>query len=175
MSDPKDALLTGVHILDPVFSPNGFHFEFREEGKGSGGTFAWGEFVRDDRRLELHFRYSLGLIPYHVAQQHASHESYMHELGVRDQCQYPGFSDDAISPFRGLVHDLGFAEDFLSGSATVLRRAAKKQAQCIDDGDKELMAHAVGDVRLIEQLRVLFYERKYRDIVNLASQVKYPN
>ena len=65
-STPKQTLLAGVGILDSVLSPYGFVFEFRDEGIGAMGPFAWGEFVRGDRRLELHYRYGLGLVTYHA-------------------------------------------------------------------------------------------------------------
>lgn len=106
---------------------HGFRFQFREEGRGAGGNFASGEFVCEDRRLELHFRGSLGLVRYHVGDQSASHESYMRELGVWDQRHYPGFSEDPAAAFHDLAHDLGLAHDFLSGPATVLRTAAAKR------------------------------------------------
>jgi hypothetical protein len=110
---PKEELLDGAKILDPVLLPHGFRFQFREEGRGFGGNFSRGEFVREDRRLELHFRQSLGLMRYHVGNQSASHEWYMRELGVWDQCRYPGFSEDPAAAFHDLAHDLGLAEDFL--------------------------------------------------------------
>jgi len=175
MASPKNALLNGVQVLDPVLSPNGFQFRFRGEGKGSGGYFAFGEYVREDRRLELHFRHSLGLVTYHFADQSASHESYMRELGVWEQCRYPGFSDDAAAPFHGLAHDLEFAKDFLSGSAAVLRAAAAKEALDVASRSQGDMARYVGDVRQIEQIRSRFREREYGDVVVLASALKYPD
>ena len=59
--DPKEALFEGVKIIGPLLASKGFTFHFRDEGSGSGGKFVWGEFARKDRRLELHFRHSLGL------------------------------------------------------------------------------------------------------------------
>jgi len=79
---PKEGLLEGVQILHPALAPYGFAFRFGSEGKGSGGHFAWGEFFREERRLELHIRRSLGLVRYHVGDQSASHEAYLRELGV---------------------------------------------------------------------------------------------
>src|SRR6266404_602801 len=58
--DPKRQLLAGVRILDEVMRRHGFEFGFENEGRGSGGRFANGSYYRDDRRLELHFRGSLG-------------------------------------------------------------------------------------------------------------------
>lgn len=174
MIHPKDALLNGAHILESVLLPNGFQFHFRGEGKGSGGYFAWGEFVREDRRLELHFRRSLGFVRYHEGDQSASHEAYMRELGVWGQCRYPGFSEDLEAPFHGLAHDLGFAEEFLSGSAAALRRAAAKEALDIAKHDEDLMSGYVGDVDRLEQLRTRFREGSYGDVVALADKLHYP-
>jgi len=124
--NPEQALLTGARILETVLAPNGFQFPIGGEGLGSGGRFAWGEFVRDDRNLELHFRQSLGLVRYHVGDHSAGHESYMRELGVSEQCKYPGFSSDPMNAFLSLARDLAFADDFLTGDALILRRAALK-------------------------------------------------
>jgi hypothetical protein len=172
---PKEALLDGAKILDAVLLPKGFRFQFREEGKGSGGNFACGEFVREDRRLELHFRQSLGLVRYHVGDQSAFHESYMRELGGWDQCRYPGFSEDPAAAFHDLAHDLGLADDFLSGSAAVLRTAAATEASDTAAQNKRDMAGYVGDVRQRQQLRQRFREGRYGQVVALAETLKYPD
>jgi hypothetical protein len=127
--NPSDALREGVAILETVLVPIGFHFSFGGEGKGSGGMFALGEFVRGDRRLEIHFRYNLGLVRYHVGTVNASHDFYMAELGVREKCKYPGYSDDFRDAFRDLTHDLGFADDFLTGTGAVLKQAGIKESK----------------------------------------------
>lgn len=122
--DPSEALREGAAILDEVLVPLGFHFVFGGDGNGSGGKYAWGNFVCGDRRLELHFRFGLGLVRYHIGQVNASHDSYMAELGVREKCKYPGYSDNFRDAFCDLAHDLAFAEDFLSGAGSALSRAA---------------------------------------------------
>ena len=175
MFSPKEALLDGAKILDAVLLPKGFRFQFRKEGKGSGGNFACGEFVREDRRLELHFRQSLGLVRYHVGDQSAFHESYMRELGGWDQCRYPGFSEDPAAAFQDLAHDLGLADDFLSGSAAVLRTAAATEASGTAEQNKRDMAGYVGDVRQRQQLRQRFREGRYGQVVALAETLKYPD
>lgn len=126
-----------------------------------------------DRRLELHFRYSLGPVRYHVGQDNASHESYMRELNVWDQCQYPGFSNDAMDAFARLAHDVTFAEDFLDGSASVLRQAAAKEAANTAAQQADLMAGYVGDKRKLDQLRQSFREKQYSEVVRLAGELKY--
>jgi len=52
---PRDTLTKGALLLEPALKPHRFSFSFREEGQGSGGHFATGDFIRGDRRLELHF------------------------------------------------------------------------------------------------------------------------
>jgi hypothetical protein len=122
--NPAEALREGAAILDEVLVPLGFQFIFGGDGKSSGGPYSQGNFVRGNRRLEVHFRLSLGLVRYHIGAVNASHDAYMSELGVRGKCNYPGYSDDFRDAFRDLAHDLAFAEDFLSGEGTALSRAA---------------------------------------------------
>jgi hypothetical protein len=172
---PKDVLKKGVKLLKPLLRSNGFRFRLGRQGKGSGGAYASGEFVRKDRRLELHFRGSLGLVQYRVGQDSASHEFYMRELDVWDQCKYPGFSDDPMDAFARLAHDLTFADDFLDGTATVLRQAAAKEAANTAAQQADLMAGYVGDKRKLDQLRECFREKQYSEVVRLARELKYPD
>jgi hypothetical protein len=90
-SKPEARLRAGVTALETVFMPHSFRFIFLKSGSGSGGPFASGDFVRGDRRFELHVRGSLGLVRYHLRSHSASHEYYMKELGAWPQCEYPGF------------------------------------------------------------------------------------
>ena len=172
---PKDALVEGAKILKEALSPYGFRFRFCESGRGSGGNFASGAFVRGDRQLELHYRRSLGLVRYHVDKDSTSHEFYMRELGVWDQCQYPGFSDDPNDAFRGLGHDLGFAQDFLTGSALVLHQAANREATEEASYNVHQMALNVGDRRKLDELRRHFCEKRYAQVIELAEDLKYPD
>jgi hypothetical protein len=125
--DPKTTLTIGAQIIERVLGPCGFQFQFQSEGRSSGGSFAWGRFVRDDRVIELHFRHSLGLVTYSITGRSASHESYMRELGFRQNCRYPGFSQDPLAAFEDLAHDLQFANDFTEGTGEVLIRASERE------------------------------------------------
>ena len=174
MSRPKDILLEGVQLLERVLAPKGFAFRFGGEGRGSGGEFAFGDFVCGEKRLELHFRHSLGLVRYCIGNQSASHEAYMRELGIWGQCHCQGFSDDPLNGFRGLAHDLSFAEDFLSGPAAILQRTANKEAVVEDSRSKDLMAGYVGDREKLEKLRTCFREGRYSEVITLAEELKYP-
>ena len=116
--NPAATLHVGCEILDPVLTVHGFVRRPIESGPGSGGPFARTEYLRTDRRLELHFRYSLGLVTYHLGGSAISHDAYMRAvLGTRGANQYPGFSQDPLDGFRHLRHDLQqFCGEFLSGS-----------------------------------------------------------
>jgi len=151
MVSPKDSLFEGAEILEKVLAPKDFHFQFRGEGKSSGGRSAWAEFVRGDRRLEFHVRSNLGLVRYHIGAESASHESYMRELGVRERCRYPRFSEESKEAFSGLAHDLAFADDFLTGAGALLRQAAKRESSDSALRNADVMAASVGDKRKVER------------------------
>jgi hypothetical protein len=116
--EPAFALTDGRRILDPILNAHGFVFEPGEIAKGSGGPFATGAYVKGNRRLELHFRWSLGLVTYHFRNHRLSHADYMWSvLGAQGGNRYPGFSDDPLQAFRDLAADLGgHARDFVSGT-----------------------------------------------------------
>jgi len=172
---PKDVLLAGTEVLDVALGPAGFTFEFRGEGRGSGGHFAWGEYVRDGRRVELHFRASLGLVRYHVFDHSALHEAYMRALGVWNQCRYPGFSDNPLDAFVHLAADFRHAGDFLQGDALILRRVAAQEALRDAAANEELMAGYVGDTRSLEQMRILFHANSFGKVVEIFQKLEYPH
>ena len=173
-ASPKNSLLEGAEILEKVLAPNGFHFQFQGEGKSSGGNYAWGEFVRGDRRLELHVRVNLGLVRYHVGTESASHDYYMREIGVLERCHYPGFSEDPKEAFLGLAHDLAFADDFLTGTGALLRQAAMRESSDNAARHAELMAANVGDERKVENLRRCFRQGKYEDALAEFNSLTHP-
>jgi hypothetical protein len=114
--NPKDQLLAGVEILRPLFELHGFSFALETVGKGSGGPFASGILRKDDRRVELRFRYYLGLVRYHIKQETLDHETYMRLLGVYGRNQYPDFPQEPVDSFRHLAVDLNsYCADFIFG------------------------------------------------------------
>jgi hypothetical protein len=117
-SEPQQALTAGVAVLDGLMRSHGFIYAPANVGIGSGGSFASGEFRRGDRSLELHYRYSLGLVSYHIGPLVLSHEDYMLSvLGRRWESKYPGFSKEPLDSFRHLLVDLkSQCIDFLAGS-----------------------------------------------------------
>jgi hypothetical protein len=174
VASPKGSLLEGAEILENVLASNDFRFQFHGEGESSGGTYAWGEFIRGDRRLELHVRFNLGLVRYHVGTENASHDYYMREIGVKERCHYPGFSEDPREAFVGLAHDLAFAGDFLTGTGALLRQAAVRESSDNAARDADLMAANVGDKRKVENLSSCFHQGKYEDALAEFNSLKYP-
>src|SRR3979490_886340 len=112
--NPHEILESGRKILDVVLVPHGFAFKETAVGKSSGGDYASGKYGKADRHLEIHFRFSLGLVTYHMGALAISHEAYMCSLlGLQGGNKYPGFSDDPLEAFRDLAFDLNtFCSDF---------------------------------------------------------------
>lgn len=118
MSEAEEMLQRGSALLNPLLFAYGFTFHTVGSGGSSGGSFAFGEFRRDDRRLELHFRHSLGMVRYHLASRSMSHENYMCSvIGRPNSSHYPGFSNDPLDAFRHLLLDLEeHGSAFLAGT-----------------------------------------------------------
>lgn len=125
--DPSDLLGEGCSLLDPILTPAGFTFEVGKGGVGSGGRFASGEWVRGSRRLELHFRHSLGLVTYHFGPRSISHDDLMWSVtSGRGGNQYPGFSEDPLQGFRDLAVDLArYGQEFVAGPDDLLEQRMK--------------------------------------------------
>ena len=122
--DPVTLLAEGCSILDPVLTPAGFTFVSGPNGVGSGGRFASGRWVRGSRSVELHFRYSLGLVAYHLGPRSISHDDFMWSVTRgRGGHRYPGFSEDPLQGFRDLATDLGrYGQEFVVGTDADLDR-----------------------------------------------------
>jgi hypothetical protein len=124
---PEEFLKKGCTILDAVLVPRGFNFEFAGAGKGSGGHFATGSYANGERRIELHFRFSLGLVAYHFGSVSIGHKAYMGAiLGSGGGNKFPGFSDGPLAGFRGLAYDLEtYAKAFLAGDMAEFVRSVE--------------------------------------------------
>jgi hypothetical protein len=122
--NPKEELIKGVRELEAILQPYGFKFVLEAEGLSSGGRSASGAFVSGNKRLELHFRYSLGLVSYQIANIKIDHSDYIKALGGKGS--YPGFSDKPIDAFRHLADDLKkYGELFLQGDKTKFEELKK--------------------------------------------------
>ncbi len=127
---PTEQLLEGVGILDPLLTGCGFVFRLDRAGRGSGGTFAAGRYERGDRFMELHYRWGLGLVVYHVAGATRDHNTYMKLLGVFRDSAYAAVALDGTSDgFHRLLADLErFGQDFLSGDGQQFQKLARQFA-----------------------------------------------
>ena len=123
---PVDYLVQGAEILSNVLKPHGFKFRIeQEDGRGSGGVSAEGSFRADNKRLELHFRWSLGLVTYHVGESSVSHEQYMRCLGTYRDAEYPGYSTEPLDAFSHLASDLmRFCQNFVQDDGSEVMRFA---------------------------------------------------
>jgi hypothetical protein len=134
-NDPTGTLVLGSSLLEPLFLKHGFVYRTLDAGNSSGGRFASGEFRKGTRRLEFHFRYSLGMVTYHLGSRSMSHQEYMKSvLGRPNASHYPGFSSDPLDAFRDLYLDLEeHCTEFLEGSDDrLLHRIDEAQAQPSD-------------------------------------------
>jgi len=117
--NPEEVLREGVKLLEPVLGPAGFRFMLGSTGRGSGGAFASGAFVKGDRKLELHFRDSLGLVSYHIGTATLTHEEFVRAVHRgTGKGRYPGVSSDPLQAFHDLREDIeGSGRAFLQGPA----------------------------------------------------------
>jgi hypothetical protein len=119
--EPRDVLAAGSRELQGLLAPQGFVFRLTDEGASSGGRYASGLFERGARRLELHVRWSLGLVTYHSGALALGHSEYVRAVqglsGTTERASYPGFSNEPMESFRCLRQDLErFGGAFVSGT-----------------------------------------------------------
>lgn len=124
-----EILNEGLKYINPIMEENGFKWIDEKSGNGSGGAFSSGKFIKDNRTLELHFRFSLGLVTYQIGNDKLSHEEYMNHAAGKNKNEYPGFSENPLDGFKHLASDLtNYAQDFLKGSGKEFR-LAKEEAE----------------------------------------------
>jgi hypothetical protein len=112
---PTLALESGMKLLSTFLASKGFVASIDRSAVGSGGEFATGKFRNGDWTLELHFRYSLGLVSYALGGSSISHDDYMRQV-VPDggKASYPSFSSSSLNGFEALLSDLeNFAGEFV--------------------------------------------------------------
>jgi hypothetical protein len=124
---PLEILQKGREILNPALIPHGFIFQAGSHGKSGGGDFANGQYVNGSRKLEIHYRSSLGLVTYHFDGISLQHDAYMRAvLGKAGGNRHPGFAEDFVEQFNALRYDLEhFAQAFLRGDQAEFARLAE--------------------------------------------------
>ena len=116
---PEEQLRAGAAILCELLEPAGFTFALLTVGNSSGGRFAIGEFIRGDHRLELHYRFGLGIVIYHVGDCSLSHTEMMRSQGFSKQAEFPTVLDKSLRGFDAVLSDLrNYGGPFLDADAT---------------------------------------------------------
>ena len=177
MRDPKSELEAGIVILDPALLPHGFIFHFQNSGRGSGGNFAWGKYVRGDRSLDLHHRWGLGIIQYNIADLSIDHSAYLNSLGVDNESDLLSTPlESGLDRYHALRSDIeNFCSDFVTGPAIEWAAAAKLDGQLRSDRNKRLNAIYVRDDRKRQHARELFRNKRYADVVATLTGLNYPD
>ncbi len=177
---PEQHLLDGVKILSTYLEPLGFHFKLKGTGNSSGGNFACGQFVCDDKEIELHFRWSLGLVSYKVKNLILMHEDYINLLEKHGQNKYPNFSNNPNDAFTCLKFDLeNLLKDFTENNAIEFRQKAPKKLKEIEmieaiKSDAELKKYS-GDQRIIDKAKIEFRNGNYLKVDELKNKIQHPN
>lgn len=176
---PEQLLINGAKILSSYLDSLDFRFKLIETGHGSGGDFAHGQFINDDKTIDLHFRLSLGLVTYKIDDLSLSHEDYIDLVGKHGQNKYPNFSNDPLDAFHCLALDLkDLLNDFTENNAVVFRQKAKDKIKDLNK-NQDLKNNAnkkvySGDQRIIDQIRTEFKNGNYLQVDKLKSQIKNP-
>jgi hypothetical protein len=126
IADVIAILDAGAKILGVVIEPYGFVWALGRAHAGHPGNATRGAFVKDDRQLELGFRWSLGPVTYRVGNASVSHEVLMRFAGHYADAQYPGYSKDPLDAFRHLAVDLEkYGGDFMFGDGATIIAASR--------------------------------------------------
>ncbi|MBX3421877.1 MAG: hypothetical protein KF752_10025 [Pirellulaceae bacterium] len=96
----------GAAILGELLEPAGFRFVMLTVGNSSGGQYSIGEFVRGNHRLELHYRFGLGIVIYHIGDRSLSHTELMRSQGFSKQAAFPTILDKSLLGFHAVLSDL---------------------------------------------------------------------
>ncbi len=176
---PEQNLLEGIKILSTYLEPLGFQFKFLGKRQSSGGNFAFGEFVCGDRKIELHYRYSLGLVSYQVSSLILGHEHYIDLLDKHGKNKYPNFSDESMEAFKCLKFDLeNLLQDFAENNANIFREKAptkiiefKINQEIKKEANKKIDS---GDQKIIEEAKIEFKKGNYLEVQKFKLQIKYP-
>ena len=116
---PEKQLRAGAAILGELLEPAGFTFALLTVGNSSGGRFAIGEFIRGNHRLELHDRFGLGIVIYHVGVCSLPHTELMRSQGFSKQSEFPTVLDKSLLGFHAVLSDLrNYGGPFLDADAS---------------------------------------------------------
>lgn len=103
----------------------------------------------------------------------------MTALGIASEAHYPSFEDDSISGYTAWLHDLQtMLSPFFAGPEqgfiAIASRYMEQQRQQYAHDARELNYRATQEPRLKAQVRELFFQGRYREVVLLESQIRFP-
>ena len=108
------------------------------------------------------------------------HTFYVQALGLTAAAKFPCFTDDSISGYPALLHDLenllspffvGPEDEFIA----IAKLCMQAQQRRPEDESRDLTYYATGEDRLKTRARELFRAGRYDEVVQIESQVRFPD
>lgn len=169
----------GLSQLIPFFQSRGFSLSRGTPHSDREGTSFSARFVCFPRSVELNHLYSLGPVIYSNRQFSVEHSYYIQALGLTGTAQFPSFADDSISGYPALLHDLeNLLSPFFVGQEGEFIAVAKDYMQAEQrrhqNDSRDLAYYATGEDRLKARARELFREGRYEEVVQIESQIRFP-
>jgi hypothetical protein len=167
----------GLSQIRPFFDGLGFSTTLFEPYRDKEGTYYSARFSKPPRSVEFTHLYSLGPITYAMHDVSVEHAYYTKALGVA--ARYPSFKDDSVSGYAAWLHDLQTAlSPFFSGPeqdfVVIASRYMEEQRQQYARDSRDFDYRATQEPRLKAQARDLFFQGRYREVVLLESQIRFP-
>ena len=170
----------GLAELAPFFKSRGFSLSRSEPDTDKGGTSYSARFVCPPRSVELNHLYSLGPVIYSIRDFSVKHTFYVQALGLAAGARFPCFMDDSVSGYPALLYDLenllspfftGAENDFISIAAQYMQSQQQQQQK---NDSRDPTYHATGEDRLKARARELFREGRYKEVIQIESEIKFP-
>ena len=167
----------GLSQIRPFFDALGFSTTLVEPYRDKEGIYYSARFARPPRLVEFAHLYSLGPITYAIHEFSVEHTYYTKALGVT--ARYPSFEDDSVSGYAAWLHDLQTVlSPFFTGPergfVVIASRYREEQRQQYAHDTRELNYRDTQEPRLKTQARELFFQGRYRVVVLLESQIRFP-
>ena len=165
----------GLAQVAPFFKALGFSLSRGEPDTDKAGTSYSARFVCPPRSVELNHLYSLGPVIYSIRDFSIEHTFYVQALGLAAGARFPCFTDDSVSGYPALLYDLenllspfftGAEDDFISIVAQYMQRQ--------QNDSRDPTYHATGEDRLKARARELFREGRYKEVIQIESEIKFP-
>jgi hypothetical protein len=169
---------TGLAKIGRFFDLLGFSTSLVEPYRDKEGTFYSARFVLPPRLVEFTHVYSPGPVIYTIREFSVEHTHYVKALGVSSEAQFPSFEDDSVSGYTALLHDLQTVlSPFFTGQEeafiAIASQYMEQQNQQFAHATRDLNYRAIQEPRLKAQARELFFQGRYREVVQLESQIRF--